>query len=193
MQSAHQILLFSFSQITITFREPIFFSEHCFVYVSGCLTFFDENLNGYYSLSSGGNFIFFFDPFDTFDMFFLERDFSSSNMINFYDFAFLKNFNFFSVQNDTQSNYIYFFVAKPTVFLALSPNLAWGSLLFRNRNTLGHLIGSIKVIDDSSILNFYKLNSIPLRMDVYNKSDASGRKSSSTVKHILIKSLSQLE
>ena len=123
-------------------------------------------------------------------MFFLDIDFSSSNIINFYDFTFLKNFNFFSVSNDSSSNYIYFLVANPTVFFALSPNLACGSLLLRNRNTLGHLIGSIKVIDDSSILNFYKLNSIPLKIDVYNRSEASGRKSSSTVRHILIRSLS---
>lgn len=52
------------------------------------------------------------------------------------------------------SSSIYFLVANITVFLALSSNLDWGSLLLRKRRTLGHLIGSIRTIFSYSCLNF---------------------------------------
>ncbi len=177
----------------ITFLEPIgiFFSE------PGIRTFFIENFNGSSgSFSIGGNFILFFEAV-------LNGASCLWSILSYYDLSRLitfsdRTFFIFFVESGQQSIWplsgsIYFFVANPTVFFALFSNFACGSLLFKNRSTLGHFIGSIKLMSYSYCLNFSRLSSIPLKIVVSRTSAASGLMSSSTVRHIRISSESYCE
>ena len=65
-------------------------------------------------------------------------------------------------------------------------------MVFKNLNTLGHLIGSIKLIYPL-LSNFSIFYSIPPSTVVSNNSDVEGLISASTVKHILISYLSSRE
>ena len=88
-------------------------------------------------LSTGGNFIWwwFLGAF---------KLSSSVNFITFYERIFLKLRFYFTAFGAYSS--INCFEAKQTIFLLLSPCLAFGSFAFKFFNTLGHLIVSIILI-----------------------------------------------
>lgn len=93
--------------------------------------------------------------------------------ITFYDLIFLKFCCLWTLNPWLYVFYIYFLVTKFTVFFGSSLLRGFGSLVFKNLKTLGHLIGSIKFIYPL-LSNLSILASIPLRTDVYNNSEAEG-------------------
>lgn len=87
----------------------------------------------------------------------------------------------------------YLFASKLTVFFLTSLlSKGFGSFVFKNLRTRGHLIASIK-FTSPLLSNLSMLAYIPPNTVVSRSSEADGLISSSTVKHILISSWSSCE
>ena len=131
-----QFLCISLSlQFSFMILLPIFYIN---------ITFFVENFRDCYYWSIGGNKILFFEDIHIgLPNVFFYSSYAMKFMI-FSDLTFLyylRMLTYCLCLGPSRS--IYFLVAKPTVFFTFfASNFAFGSLLFKNLKTLGHLIGS---------------------------------------------------